>query len=224
VGSLYCYGTEDGIAALCEIGRGKGMELERLEGFMSIEQVAWAEDGMLVCVAQLGGKLSIKRVLRTGVTGEPVEVQQQLELQLPSDHGHITQLIFHRTRNQLLISTPNRLFLLDIETSELKQTELSQDIRARWVSHSALRDYLLEFGSTKMHIYEWESLKQLSLETRTYFPPHIDSRTSTFSTGPSLNRSGNSFKAERDVLGRLVASDADSSNILLQLWSSDASD
>ncbi|KAH6656268.1 hypothetical protein BKA67DRAFT_551404 [Truncatella angustata] len=220
VGSLYCYGTEDGIAALCEVGCGKIMELERLESFMPIEQVAWSVDGKLVCIAQLGGKLSIKRVLRAGVNGGSVEVQQQLELQLPPDHGHITQLIFHSTRYQLLISTPKRLFLLDIVSSGLKQTDLSQDIRVRWVSHSALPDYLLGFDSTKMHIYEWSSLKQLISETRTYFPPRTESRTSTLPTGPSLFRSGTSLKAEHDFLGRLVASDTDSSNILLQLWSS----
>ncbi|KAH8199450.1 hypothetical protein TruAng_006388 [Truncatella angustata] len=224
VGSLYCYGTEDGIAALCEIGRGKIMELERLESFMPIEQIAWSIDGKLVCIAQLGGKLSIKRVLRTGVSGGPVEIQQQLELQLPPDHGHITQLIFHSTRYQLLISTPRRLFLLDIGSGELRQTDLSQDIRARWVSHSALPDYLLGFDSTKMHIYEWSNLKQLVSETRTYFPPRTESRTPILPTGPSLYKSGTSSKAERDVLGRLVASDADSSNIVLQLRSSYSSD
>jgi len=39
VGPLYCYGTEDGVAVLCEAGKGKAGEVERLQSFMSIEQL-----------------------------------------------------------------------------------------------------------------------------------------------------------------------------------------
>ncbi|KAK8101908.1 hypothetical protein PG999_012282 [Apiospora kogelbergensis] len=199
LGSLYCYGTEDGVAALCEIGHGKIMDLERLESFM--------------------GKLNIKRVIRTGKSWDSVKTETETEIQLPPDHGHITQLFFHPTRHQLLISTPQTLFLLDQGSGELKRTDISEDIRARWVSHPALPDYLLGFGATKLYLFKWESLEELKSEVWTYFPPRMGNRASTFSSGPGLRRSATSFKLERDFLGRLVFSDADTSNILLQLWS-----
>ncbi|KAK7966411.1 uncharacterized protein PG986_000688 [Apiospora aurea] len=222
LGSLYCYGTEDGVAVLCEIGRGKILELEHLESFMSIEHVAWSEDGKFICIAELGGKLSIKRLVRRGSNPDDIKVEAEMELQLPQDHGHITQLFFHPTRAQLLVSTPKSLFLLDQASGDLKRTELSEDIRARWVSHTALPDYLLGFGTTKLHIFRWENLEEIQSEVWTYFPPRMGNRASTFSSGPSLHRSGSSFKKELDVLGRLVVADDDSSSILLQLWSSDS--
>ncbi|KAK6833360.1 hypothetical protein PG987_008054 [Apiospora arundinis] len=221
LGSLYCYGTEDGVAALCEIGRGKVMDLERLESFMSIEHVAWSEDGKFICTAELGGK---DKHQKGGNNRDSIKTETETELQLPQDHGHITQLFFHPTRNQLLISTPTTLFLLDQGSGELKRTELSEDIRARWVSHSALPDHLLGFGATKLYVFKWENLEELKSEVWTYFPPRMGNRASTFSAAPSLRRSATSFKLERDVLGRLVVSDADSSNILLQLWSADDSE
>lgn len=45
----------------------------------------------------------------------------------------------------------------------------------------------------------------------------------TDSTGSTAEEKETGLQAEHYVLGRLVASDPDSSNILLQLWSSDAS-
>lgn len=53
VGPLYCYGSEEGIAVLCEVGRGKIEELERSKSYMSIEQVSWSEDGRFVAIADL---------------------------------------------------------------------------------------------------------------------------------------------------------------------------
>jgi len=64
VRSLYCYSTEDGVAVLYEVSRGKVWELERLASHMSIEQVAWSDDGRLAAIADLSGRLSIKTIAK----------------------------------------------------------------------------------------------------------------------------------------------------------------
>jgi hypothetical protein len=62
VGSLYCYGTEDGVAVLCHVEHGNLIKLERLTSFMSIENVAWSDDDRLVAISDLGGTIALKRV------------------------------------------------------------------------------------------------------------------------------------------------------------------
>lgn len=223
VGSLYCYGTEDGVAVLCETGRGRVCEIERLASFMSIEQVAWSEDGRLVAITDLSGRLSIKRIARTRHDRDYLQVDQEFEIQLPPEHGHVTQLFFHFTRKQVFASTPNTLFLVDMESGSLKQTELRPEVRALWVCHPALPDYLLGFGNTGLHIFDWSTLEEIESESRVYFPPRMGGRAPTLSLGGTFHRSGSSSKQDREALGRLVVSGLDQAHVLLQLWASDAS-
>jgi hypothetical protein len=88
-GPLYCYGSEEGIAMLCEVGHGRRCELERLDGFMSIEQINWSGDRHLVALADLSERIYIKRVENTGEIGGPWQVHDELQLAFPSQHGHI---------------------------------------------------------------------------------------------------------------------------------------
>ncbi|KAH7312661.1 hypothetical protein B0I35DRAFT_60212 [Stachybotrys elegans] len=204
-GPMYCYGTDEGVVHLCETGRGNVLELERLAGFTPIEKVAWSSDGKLVCIAQLGGKLSIKSVSRQ--SDGSVEAQKQLELQLPSHHGYITQLMFHCSHNQLLVSTPSHLFLVDVDSAELTQASLPENMQVRWVSHPALPDYLLGFGSKQMHAFRWGTLKSLESQTRTYFPPLTNRSGRVLETGEDKEQICN---VESSVIG--------SSNVLLRLF------
>jgi hypothetical protein len=69
-GSLYCYGTEEGVLNLCEVGRGLIGELERPKGLMSIEQITWSGDGRLIAFSDLSGKITIKSITRSTENGK----------------------------------------------------------------------------------------------------------------------------------------------------------
>ncbi|KAK8110225.1 uncharacterized protein PG998_006682, partial [Apiospora kogelbergensis] len=222
-GLLYCYVTGCGVAVLCDIAHGRIGDFERLqENFMSITHVAWSADGEFICTADSHWKLRIKRVIRTDTKWNSIKTKRKTEVQLPMEEGYITQLFYHPTRNQLFISTPKTLFSLDQESGELKRAGIS-NICVRWVSHSAFPDYVLGFGATKLHVFKWDSLEELTSEVWTYFPPRIGDRDCTLSLGRGFGWGAAGYKQEHDILGRLVVSDSDSSNILLQLWSSDDS-
>lgn len=222
VGPLYCYGTEDGVAVLGQVGHGKACEIERLESFMSIEQVAWSEDGSHVAMMDVSGKLLIKKVTRVGHGPNGFRVDLVFDLQLPPDHGHITQLFFHATRKELFASAPNTLFLIDLESRNMRKMELRTNIRARWACHPSMPDFLLGFGNTRLHIFSWSKLMELDSEARTYFPPRL-SRASTLSHAETLHGRGSSARQHHETLGRLLMPTRGSAYILLQLWTRNAS-
>lgn len=221
VGPLYCYGTEDGVAILGETSLGKISEIERLASFMSIEKVAWSDDGRLIAIADLSGKLSIKKIIRAGENRDTVQVRSDFAIQLPAEEGHITQLFFHHTRSMLFASTPTTLFSVDLDSQELKQSEVRLGLRLHWMGHPTLPDYILGFGETKLHVVDCSNLRYLQNETRTYFPSRLGQGTSTLAPpaeGP--HRRGSGIMQDSNTLGRLVATDLDSTHILLQLWDS----
>ncbi|EHK99638.1 putative Vegetative incompatibility protein HET-E-1 [Glarea lozoyensis 74030] len=130
---LYCYGTDDGIAFLCEVGRGKVCELERLTSYMPIEQIVWSEDGEVVAVADLSGRLAIKMIEKAGDDLETWHVKHGSHFMVPSQNGHIRQLLFHTTSRRVGVMIES---VLPSNMPEVK-----------WICHPTLPNYLLGFGS-----------------------------------------------------------------------------
>lgn len=225
-GPLYCYGTEDGVAMLCEAGRGKVCELERSTSFMSIEQVAWSIDGKCVAIVDLSGKLTVKGISMSG-KGKELEdtwrVEPVLNIQFPANKGHIDQLFFHPMGSMLFAATSTVIFSVDLITCLLKETDLSPDIRVRWLCHSSLPNHILGFSSTGMHVFDWKSLEELSSHNRPYSPPQQSNHISA-SPVQGLRDTISATSETEYVPGRLVVSEGDSPYIILQLWGTDAAD
>ncbi|KAH0558952.1 hypothetical protein GP486_004423 [Trichoglossum hirsutum] len=213
VGPLYCYGTEDGVAMLCEVGRGKVCELERLTSYMSIEQVAWSEDGRLAAIADLGGKLSIKRIAKTGQDRDTWQVNHEFDLVIPPQQGHISQLLFHTGGHQLFASTSTMLYSINLNSHDLVESTLPPGMpKVKWICHPTLPDYLLGFGNTSVHVFLWANLREV--EFYTYFPPRLR-KSATISSTQTLHTCGN-FKDAGETLGRLI-SNIDFPHVLLEI-------
>ncbi|KAI2472267.1 hypothetical protein F4781DRAFT_428518 [Annulohypoxylon bovei var. microspora] len=220
VGPLYCYGTEDGIAVLCETGRGKIAELERLTSYISIEYVAWSEDGRLVALVDLSGRLTVKRITRSTEKSGSWDVSAEFDIVIPQEQGHINQVMFHATGQKLLLCTPTILFSIDLRSRSLKESKLESSMsKVKWTNHPTVSDTLLGFGNTKVYVFSWTDLRER--EVYSYFPPRIG-RSSTI-TAPSFARGHTgSFQNDTETLGRLISC-TDSPYILLEISSSTAS-
>lgn len=213
LGPLYCYGTEDGLALLCEVGRGKVCELERSTSYMSIEQAAWSEDGSLVAIADLSGRLSIKRIAKAGQARDTWQVKHEFDLVISPHEGHIGQLVFQPAGHQLLASTTKTLYSIDLKSHDLVTAKVPPGLsKVKWTSHPTLPDYLVGFGTTKAHIFTWADLREG--RNFTYFPFQIEHRA-TSSLSQTL-QSQIALKGESETLGRLVAN-ANSPHVLLQI-------
>lgn len=220
VGPLYCYGTEDGVAFLCEAGKGNVGEVERLASYMSIEHIAWSEDGRMVALVDLSGRLAIKSITRSSENQGSWQVSTNFDLVLPQEQDNISQLMFHRNGRKVFVCTPTVLFSLDLESRSLVQAKLESSIsNVKWTSHPTVTDTLLGFGNTKVYVFSWTDLRER--EVRSYFPPRIG-RSPTISA-PSLGNGRTcSFQKESETLGRLVSC-TDSPYILLETSLSSAS-
>ncbi|XDG07500.1 hypothetical protein ABKA04_007115 [Annulohypoxylon sp. FPYF3050] len=217
VGPLYCYGTEDGVAVLCETGKGKVAELARLTSYISVEHVAWSEDGRLVALVDLSGRLTVKRVTRTTGRVGSWDVSDEFDLVIPQEQGHVNQIMFQATGKKLLLCSPTILFSVDMESRSLRESKLGSSMsRVKWVSHPTVPDTLLGFGNTKVYVFNWPDLSER--EVYSYFPPRVG-RSSTV-TAPSFAH-GN-FQKDTETLGRLISC-TDSPYILLEISSSTAS-
>ncbi|KFX99301.1 hypothetical protein V490_01847 [Pseudogymnoascus sp. VKM F-3557] len=196
-GPLYSYGTENGVAVLCEVGHGKVCELERVVNYMSIEQIAWSEDGSLVAIGDLGGKVLVKRIAKTAGDRNTWLVNNECEFSVPS---HVKQLLFHPTGSQLLALTSTRLYSMDLGSLDLVHSILPPQVcGVKWICHPKQPDYLLGFGSGVVYVFSWSGLLQLN-------------SYSYFSSQPNQIR----FEAGVQTVGRLI-SNVDSPYILLEI-------
>lgn len=217
VGSLYCYGTEDGVARVGEIGKGNVGELGRSSSYLSVVQTIWSEDGRFVALSDLSGRLSIKRVTRSTGNRDSWEIRHEHDLVIPPTQGHITQLVFHPSGDRLLITTATKLHCVSLGTwlmSE-KARPMGHDSEVRWACHPTMSNYILGFTNTQLHIVDWTSLDEVGMQT--YTPPRISQPSTPSATMlPHPPRKINS-RAGRNRLGRLISA-LESPQILLETW------
>ncbi|KAI8955156.1 hypothetical protein F4801DRAFT_529818 [Xylaria longipes] len=219
-GPLYCYGTEHGVAVLGEVGRGRVCELERLSSYMSIEQIAWSDDGQLVGLADLAGRLSIKRVTKAGDNENTWQVEQEFDIRTPNSKGPITQLIFHPLGTEILASTSTTLFSVNLMSRVLKEAPLPPSIGGvKWLCHPTVAGYLLGFGTVSVRVFDWDTLQEV--EIYKYNPPRTPT-PSTMLSASSLHENQHSPHKNAEKLGRLF-SDVESVHVLLQILQSPTS-
>jgi hypothetical protein len=209
VGSLYCYGTEDGIAVLCHVQHGTLFELVRLKSFMSIENVAWSDDDTFLAISDLGGTILLKRIAKTSEQQDAWVATAEFSVQIPPSKGHIRQIIFHSTGKYLFAFTPLALFSISLETHAVTESMLPPSAtKLKWLCHSATPDYLFGFGTSYALVYTVEGLQ--NIKQYSYHPPRdsgVDVQ-STEAVRSTISRS------DTQTLGRIIAS-PDSPHILL---------
>jgi len=165
VGPLYCYGTEDGVAVLCEAGKGKVGEVERLQSFMSIEQLTWIEDGRYVAVSDLNGKVSIKKISKSSLDREAWETKHEFHVVIPPHEGQICQLLFDPSGGEVLAATEMALHKIDLTSRCLVQSVPFEGSGAKWVCHPTLPEYFIGFREMAAHLLRWKDLDEVEVHT-----------------------------------------------------------
>ncbi|UKZ69594.1 uncharacterized protein TrAtP1_010600 [Trichoderma atroviride] len=204
VGSLYCYATEDGVAMLGEVGKGNVGELARSASYLAMEHMVWSEDGRLVVLSDLGGRLLFKRVTRSS---NKWSIQHEHDLVIPPSHGHITQLVVHPSGDRLLAATPTTLHCANLKTWEIsaKPCPVGVEPQIKWACHPTMPDYILGFSRTRVRIVSWATLDELCV--RTYALPRAARQQVPAPTTAShgLLARASTLKSDRDKLGRLIS-------------------
>ncbi|KAJ8131152.1 hypothetical protein O1611_g2472 [Lasiodiplodia mahajangana] len=214
-GPMYCYGTEDGVAILGEVRRGPVCELERMKSQMSIEEVAWSNDGQLVGLLDLARRLFVKRVTETDNSGTGCQVQHEFDIIIPSSYGYITQLVFHPAGSEILTCTATTLFSVNLTSQVSREAQLlPTKENFKWLCHPVATEYLLGFGTTSVRVFDWVNLQEVAVYK--YSPPTTLGLPTTTPTTLSLQQIQTCF------VGALL-SNADSPHVLLQICHSKAS-
>ena len=228
-GPLYCYGTAFGIARIGEVGRGKVCDVDRPKRrSAAVDQVAWSDDGRLMATTDTTRKLYANKISKSGENRDVWEATCEFDVAVPPNGEPITQLIFHPTGHELLVSTSSTLFSIttDKKPPTVEAITLPTSMgKVKWVTHPTSANYLLGLGNTKVHVLRWEDLRltqdqaDLVHDTYTYFPPRLD-RPATISAptaGYMYNRGGSFHNRDGgEVLGRIIVN-IDSAEILLEI-------
>ncbi|KAK3997916.1 hypothetical protein QBC44DRAFT_392249 [Cladorrhinum sp. PSN332] len=214
VGPLYCYGTEDGVAVLCEAGKGKVGEIERLPSFMSIEQLAWSEDGRYVAVSDLNGKVSVKKISRSSLDRETWETKHEFHVVIPPHEGQICQLLFHPSGGSVLAATETALYKIDLSSRGLVQSVPFEGSGAKWASHPTLPDYFIGFRETAAHLMGWKDLDEVEIHIYRS-PEHSAPR---FVATAEETKGSTARRENRTVIKKMI-SNADSPHVLLKVFS-----
>ncbi|KAB5522037.1 hypothetical protein GE09DRAFT_1208083 [Coniochaeta sp. 2T2.1] len=224
VGPLYCYGTEDGVAVLCESGKGRVGVIERLQSFMSIEHLTWSEDGRYVAVSDLNGKVSIKKISRSSHDREAWETKHEFHVVIPPHEGQICQLLFDPSGGELLATTETALHKISLTSRSLVQSFPFEGSGANWVCHPTLPEYFLGFREKAAHLLRWKDLDEVEVHTyrsNEHSAPRVvvtADETELQNTSP-LERQGSTAKAENRTVIKKIISNVDSPHVLLKVSS-----
>lgn len=147
---LYYYGTGDGVATLCEVGKGRVSEIERLARYMPIEHLVWSDNG----------RLAVKKIVKVESSENGWKVDHHMHMMVPTRHGHISQLLFQPTGEHLFVSTQRSLSKFDLETHSVTHVQLPSDLpQVKWVCHPTVPAWVLGFGYAEMQVFSWATLE-----------------------------------------------------------------
>ncbi|KAI3541456.1 NACHT and WD domain-containing protein [Colletotrichum filicis] len=216
-GTLYCFGTDNGLVDLCENGNGTVLRMERLSSRMSVTHMAWSDDGRRIALANRARRLWIKTVSQGVDDRQAWKADSELNVILAPQKGRATGLLFQTTGQKLCARTPSMLLSVDLETQHWTEAELPKNMeQCKWINHPTKPEYLLAFGPSKVQVFQWSTMRQVG-EQR-YSQPHL--------VGPCISpvspTEGQGDEDGHYTVGRLLAQSG-SSRILLQLLSTTVS-
>ena len=163
---LYCFGNEEGAVVLVDIRNDRPIEIMRFLNFLSVTHLSWSNDGNHVAAADLGGDISIKRL----VSHSPGDHKANIEVQaLPSpkvdlEGRGIHQIMFNHDSSLLLVVSEDKGQIWGVQEARLLTcATLEKGAARRWLKHPFSKDAFVGFGERDVIAFAWDGFKQQSI-------------------------------------------------------------
>ncbi|KAG8422128.1 hypothetical protein J3459_010713 [Metarhizium acridum] len=157
-----CFGNDEGAVELFDYEASEKLRLGQTASQMSIEHLAWSEDGDRVCYAELGGRLTVVQ-LDHGKKGRRARRVERLKPRF--DTMGVTQILsLPGSRNSLLVSSSSSVQLWSLEPAQLETTwDYWQSQTSRqWIPHPRYPPNLLSITPDGVSVHLRCSLEIIS--------------------------------------------------------------
>ncbi|KAF1836460.1 NACHT and WD domain protein [Decorospora gaudefroyi] len=153
---LYCYGTEGGRLRLFDMKAGALSDLRISKSFLSVEQLAWSDDGEYLAYADSGKKIFILRI-STSASGSDTVTEGYGEISLKNDtEGPIDQLFFHPDSSHIFVSTVSTICVISLQSASVVHTMALHLHGCKWITHPQNSALLLGFRPESVQSRCWE--------------------------------------------------------------------
>ncbi|KAN0104101.1 WD40 repeat-like protein [Hyaloscypha variabilis] len=192
--ALYCFGTEEGVVDLYEVGRGKVGELSKSKSFMTTEQITWSNNGRYVGFADLSGKVFVKSIKPNGDIMESWVVETKIEITINTTNGPIRQLLFNTDSSLLLVYTASTVNTVTLTSEPVVKSSICPAATWKWINHPSSSSLLLACGHNSIHVWNWQTLKEVRVFE--FMAPRFDlSNLALGDDGTNVPATGHSIRA-----------------------------
>ena len=155
IGHLYCCGTDKGTVRLHHTQRGKLADIYTTKSFLSIERMAWGNDGRYFCFSDSSKKLVIMSITLSADHSDPI-VEMKAEMLIKnSANSPISQLLFHPQSSQLFVYSSSTIHTISLMSFSVTQSLELATSECKWIIHPRDPTLVMGIGPGIAHILDW---------------------------------------------------------------------
>ena len=159
-GGFFCSGSESGVVRLFDSACDEELELQKFQSLMSVEHISWSVNGEYVALSDLSGRIYVRHLYASSEMAALCKTDVVLDFSLRGGQGPITQLLFSRQSDRLLISTGAMAMSVLLSTGEtIDIREMSRvNTTYKWLNHPVHEHVLMAVGPGNIVTYSWSGL------------------------------------------------------------------
>ncbi|KAL9122773.1 MAG: hypothetical protein Q9187_000671 [Circinaria calcarea] len=165
-GELVCTGDDEGTVEVLDVTRGEKQEVSSSVAGLSIEHIAFAEEGTIFVFAELAGKITaVKIEEQKGENAHPRwRTHPIMSIKSSLETGGIQQLLISPDADLFLVSSMNSAQLWSIGTKSIQNIFMSTTpgVPHQWLNHPLNSGQLLSFTPTEIQAHDWGTLQELN--------------------------------------------------------------
>lgn len=156
---LFCAGNDAGVIQLCDL-KGNQAEIYRSPRFLTIDLVHFSQDGCLIAYSEIGGRVGIFEVSRTG--SSPVELRAKAMREIKTMDG-VHQLLFSPDSKRLIIDGASKCRLWDLESGSCVREFGGSKQRAERMLMNNPKDenQFFDFFVNSATVHTWDGLEAI---------------------------------------------------------------
>jgi WD40 repeat protein len=162
-GSMYCVGSENGLVDLFDTSGGKLLELMKFSTFLTVNHLAWSEDGKIVVASDLGGNIVVKylNIAPPSNDNRVINVQPVHSVKIKVDIGGIHQVLLNRDSTKLLVLAQEISQVWSVENGCVHTASVLERVRIRrWTNHPTQTKFFIGVGPIDLKIFCWSDLSE----------------------------------------------------------------